>query len=115
VNNDQGVLVSAVTPGSAAAAGGLQSGDVIVAFNGQPVQDATQLKLRVAQAGPGASVPVVVMREGQQKSLTVTLNEESNKELANANSQNNQGGIRSQLRQSLGTEYPGYCSRRFDH
>ncbi|MBV8225890.1 MAG: PDZ domain-containing protein [Verrucomicrobia bacterium] len=37
-NNDQGALVSSVTPGSAAAAAGLQSGDVIVEFNGQPVQ-----------------------------------------------------------------------------
>ena len=54
VNNDQGALVSSVTPGSAAAAAGLQSGDVIVEFNGQPVQDASQLKLRVAESGPGA-------------------------------------------------------------
>jgi serine protease Do len=90
VNNEQGVLVSAVTPGSAAAAGGLQSGDVIVAFNGQPVQDATQLKLRVAEAGPGVSIPVVVMRDGKKKSLTVTLNEMPNNEVANANAEKNQ-------------------------
>jgi serine protease Do len=90
VNNDQGVLVSAVTPGSAAAAGGVQSGDVIVAFNSQPVQDATQLKLRVAEAGPGVSIPVVVMRDGQKKSLTVTLNEMPNNEVANANAEKNQ-------------------------
>jgi serine protease Do len=90
VNNDQGVLVSAVTPGSAAAAGGLQSGDVIVAFNGQPVQDATQLKLRVAETGPGVPIPVVVLRDGQKNSLTVTLNEMPNNEVANANAEKNQ-------------------------
>jgi serine protease Do len=47
----------------------LQSGDVIVEFNGQPVQDASQLKLRVAETNPGASVPVVVMRNGERKTL----------------------------------------------
>jgi len=89
-NNDQGALVSSVTPGSAAAAAGLQSGDVIVEFNGQPVQDASQLKLRVAETGPGASVPVVVMRNGERKTLDVTLKEQPAKQVANANSGNNQ-------------------------
>jgi serine protease Do len=90
VNNDQGALVSSVTPDSAAAAAGLQSGDVIVEFNGQPVQDASQLKLRVAETGPGASVPVVVMRNGERKTLDVTLKEQPAKQVANANSENNQ-------------------------
>ena len=90
VNNDQGALVSSVTPGSAAAAAGLQSGDVIVEFNGQPVQDASQLKLRVAESGPGATVPVVVMRNGERKTLTATLKEQPANQVANANSENNQ-------------------------
>jgi serine protease Do len=90
MNSDQGALLSAVTPGSAAAEAGLQSGDVIVEFNGQPVQDASQLKLRVAETGPGVTVPVVIMREGQQKTLSVTLKEEPNKGVANANSENSQ-------------------------
>ena len=90
VNNDQGALVSSVTPGSAAAAAGLESGDVIVEFNGQPVQDASQLKLRVAESGPGATVPVVVMRNGERKTLTATLKEQPANQVANANSENNQ-------------------------
>ena len=93
VNNDQGALVSSVTPGTAAAAAGLQSGDVIVEFNGQPVQDASQLKLRVAETGPGATIPVVVMRNGERKTLDVTLKEQPAKQVANAteNNQNNGG------------------------
>jgi serine protease Do len=88
INDLQGALVSAVTPGSAAASAGLQSGDVIVEFNGQPVQDSSQLKLRVAETGPGATVPVVVVRNGEKKTLTVTLKEQANNEIASANSQN---------------------------
>jgi serine protease Do len=91
-NNAQGALIAAVTSDSPAADAGLQSGDVIVEFNGQPVQDASQLKLRVAEAGPGVTVPVVVMRNGEKKTVNVSLREESNKRTAGANSQNNENG-----------------------
>jgi serine protease Do len=70
----------------------LQSGDVILEFNGQPVQDASQLKLQVAEAGPGTTVPVVVMRNGERKTLSVTLRQEPNHEVASANSQNDANG-----------------------
>ena len=92
VNNMQGALIAAVTPNGPAAAAGLQNGDVIVGFNGQSVQDASQLKLRVAEAGPGTTVPVVVMRNGEKKTVNVTLRDESNKEVASANQPNNENG-----------------------
>ena len=88
LSDTQGALVSTVTPGSAAAEAGLQSGDVIVQFNSQPIQDASQLKLRVAETGPGVMVPVEVMRNGEKKTFSVTLKEQPNNEMASANSQN---------------------------
>jgi serine protease Do len=94
VNNMQGALIAAVTPDSPAAAAGLQNGDVIVEFNGQPIQDASQLKLQVAEAGPGNTVPVVVMRNGEKKTVSVSLRDEPNKEIANANQPNNENGNR---------------------
>ena len=59
--------------GSAAAAAGLQSGDIILDFSGKPVQDASQLKLRVAETAPGVTVPVVVLRNGENKTISVTF------------------------------------------
>jgi serine protease Do len=91
-NNLQGALIGSVTPDSPAAAAGLQAGDVIVEFNGQPVQDASQLKLQVAETGPGTSVPVVVMRNGDKKTVNVTLRGVPDKGVASANSQNNENG-----------------------
>lgn len=100
-NNMQGALIAAVTPESPAAAAGLQNGDVIVEFNGQPVQDASQLKLQVAEAGPGTTIPVVVMRNGEKKSVNVTLRAEPNKGVAGANQQNNESGTRKDALQGV--------------
>jgi serine protease Do len=89
----QGALIASVAPDSAAAAAGLQSGDVIVEFNGQPVEDASELKLQVAEAGPEVTVPVAVMRNGEKKMFTVTLKREPNNHLARANRQNGEDGF----------------------
>ena len=52
-----GVIISSVTPGSAADHAGLKRGDVITSLNGQPVRDMNTLRNRVADAGPGSSSP----------------------------------------------------------
>ena len=48
-----GALIGSVTPGSAADRAGLKRGDVIKAFNGQPVRDTNTLRNRVSEAEPG--------------------------------------------------------------
>ncbi len=70
-----GAIVSAVAPGSAAEHAGIKRGDVIKSFNGQPVHDFNALRNRVADAAPGSSAPVVVVRDGAEKTMTVTLDE----------------------------------------
>src|SRR4029079_9715942 len=70
-----GVLVSSVASGSAADRAGVKRGDVIVSFNGQPVQDFNALRNRVADAAPGSTVSVVVMRDGSERTLNVKLDE----------------------------------------
>src|SRR6201987_2306359 len=68
-----GALVGDVSPGSPADKAGLKSGDVITQFNGQAIEDASQLKLRVAETAPGSKVPLVVNRNGEDKTFDVTL------------------------------------------
>jgi Do/DeqQ family serine protease len=70
-----GVIVSSVTPGSAAERGGIKRGDVLKSFNGQPVRDINSLRNRVADAGPGSSSTVVVVRDGSERTLSVKLDE----------------------------------------
>src|SRR6516164_823325 len=87
-----GALVSDVTAGSPADAAGIKSGDVIVEFNGKPVENASQLKLHVAETAPGSSVPVVVNRNGETKNLSITVREKAKNELASSKQEQGQNG-----------------------
>jgi serine protease Do len=77
-----GVVVSGVTAGSAAERAGVKRGDVIKAFNGQPVQDTNTLRNRVADAGPGTTADLVVVRDGSERHLSAKLDEASPDKLA---------------------------------
>jgi serine protease Do len=86
-----GALVSGVTPGSPADAAGLKSGDVIIEFNGQPIADANQFKLRVTETIPGTTVSVKIKRNGQTETFNVILKQSTQNETANANAPESNG------------------------
>ncbi len=69
----QGALVSTVTPGGAAAKGGVKPGDVIIDFNGRPVADRDALVAMVVATKPGTTVPVKVVRNSREETLNVTV------------------------------------------
>ena len=89
LKDNKGALVSDVTPNSPAAKAGLKSGDVIVEFNGKPVRDSRQLKLAVGSTSPGTKAPVKILREGSEKTVTVTLKELDGDQLASNNRSSN--------------------------
>jgi serine protease Do len=68
-----GVLVSDVTPGSAADHAGVKRGDVIKSFNGQPVHDTNSLRNRVADSEVGSTADLVVVRDGAERHMTAKL------------------------------------------
>jgi serine protease Do len=75
VNTTEGVLVADVALGSPAAKAGLKRGDVIVSFNDQPVHDPGQLRNLVAMTAPGTKAKMQILRENQQRDVTVELGE----------------------------------------
>jgi serine protease Do len=81
-----GVIVSSVTPGSAADRAGLKRGDVIISFNGEPVHDMNALRNHVADAGPGSSADILIVRDGGEKHLTAKLDELDAKRFARGGS-----------------------------
>ncbi|MEV6842784.1 trypsin-like peptidase domain-containing protein [Actinoplanes sp. NPDC051411] len=68
-----GALVRQVQSGSPAATAGVQSGDVIVSFNGSPVQSVGDVYAALRKAKPGDKVSVGVNRGGKVSTVSVTL------------------------------------------
>lgn len=79
VSERGGVLISAVRDGSPASAAGLRAGDVVVAFDGEEIEDAGDLMRAVREAEAG-SATVTVVRRGQEREITVELPEEDRAE-----------------------------------
>jgi serine protease Do len=71
--NDQGALVAQVQKDSPADRAGLASGDVVVRFKGQTVEDTRQLRNLVAETSPGQRVSVMVIRDGREKAFEVKI------------------------------------------
>ena len=71
----RGALVAGVVPNSPAAQAGLEPLDVIISWNGQKVTDSSSLPLQVAASDVGVTVKVVVIRNGSEVTLSVTIGE----------------------------------------
>jgi len=70
---DHGVLINQVEPKSAAAAAGLKPGDIIVAVDGEKVDNAAELRNKIAFKGAGAIVTLKVYRNGKYITLKAKL------------------------------------------
>jgi serine protease Do len=77
-----GAVISKVAPDSAADHAGLKRGDVIQSFNGQTVSDINSLRNHVAEAAPGSSASVAIVRDGAEKTVPVKLDEAEVSKLA---------------------------------
>ncbi len=68
-----GALVSNVAPGSAAAAAGLKSGDVITEVNGEPVLRSGSLSSLIGMAAPGEHVKLKIWRDHAERTIEAKL------------------------------------------
>jgi serine protease Do len=75
-----GALVGQITPDSPAAHSSLKQGDIIVAVNGQPVADASQLRTKIGMMEPNATATLKVLRNGTTQEVAVTLGDYPTKE-----------------------------------
>lgn len=75
LDNTSGVLVTQVTPGSAAEAAGLRIGDVIVSVDGDTVDGMLELRNNIGLRDPGDEVTVGYIRDGSVRTATATLGE----------------------------------------
>jgi serine protease Do len=76
VDGQGGVQVTQVFPKSPAANAGLKEGDVITGLHGKPLHEGRELSNIVAGLPLGKPVEVTVVRDGQPKTLQVTIEEQ---------------------------------------
>jgi serine protease Do len=84
LDSPAGALVSSVEPDSAAAEAGLKAGDVVLAYNGQPVRDSAGLSLRVNSTAPGEKATLNVWRDGKTMTLTAKIRSADDEQVADA-------------------------------
>ena len=75
LDKPMGALVAQVQSGSPAADAGLQPGDVIIGFNGREIQRSAQLPKWVGALKAGTEAEMTVVRDGDEKTLEVTVGE----------------------------------------
>src|ERR1044071_7368329 len=68
----RGAEVTSVEPDSPAAKAGIKDGDVVLEFNGQPVEGKDQLARMVQEVPVGRQVKIGVWRNGAAQTLTAT-------------------------------------------
>jgi serine protease Do len=71
----KGALVAQVVKGAAAAAAGIEPGDVILQFNSKTVANNDDLPQMVGSTTPGTTVPIKVLRGGKELTLSVKVEE----------------------------------------
>ena len=74
-SNEEGILITGVSPNSPAAKAGIQVGDVILKLNNQEGISAREMMQIIANTKPNVTVPVTVLRLGKLLTLPVTIEE----------------------------------------
>jgi serine protease Do len=75
LKDERGVEVSSVAEDGPAAKAGIKGGDVVLEFNGQPVQGTTQFQRMVRETPVGRQVKITISRNGATQTVTATVGE----------------------------------------
>ncbi|MEI6122854.1 MAG: Do family serine endopeptidase [Bacteroidota bacterium] len=73
LKNLNGVYVVSVYEDGASFKAGIKQGDIIIKFNDKPVNSQSELKEMLIRQRPGDKVNLIIMRDGTEKSFSVTL------------------------------------------
>jgi serine protease Do len=67
-----GVVIENVREGTPAIRAGLQKGDIVVEFDGEPARSARQFTRLVRETAPGRAVKMTVLRDGSRRTVDIT-------------------------------------------
>ena len=72
---DRGVIVSSVVPRGPSDQAGLQVGDLVTSFNGEPTKSVGHLLLGIAETEPGQTVQLGLVRNGEPLRVAMRVDE----------------------------------------
>ena len=81
LDSTKGALVAKVEPNTPAAKAGLQSGDIILKFNGKEIRHSGELPIMVGMSPIGKPATLALMRDGKQMDVNVTVEKLDKKKL----------------------------------
>jgi len=73
LDRPHGALVADVDPSGPAKRDGLSAGDIIMSFDGHPVESSSDLPPLVGAARPGDKKPMTVLRDGKERTIEITV------------------------------------------
>ncbi|MFL2503348.1 MAG: Do family serine endopeptidase [Luminiphilus sp.] len=73
LDRPRGALIAQVGQDSPASRAGLEPGDVIIAFNGEAIETSADLPHVVGLIAPGTKVSALVVRDGRERDMAVTV------------------------------------------
>jgi len=88
----EGALVSSVEKGGPAEHAGVESGDVILELNGNPLKDSTELPVQIATLAPGTTVNLEIWRNHATREISVKLGAMENPRTASSSGSHEEGG-----------------------
>jgi serine protease Do len=89
IKETEGALISGVEKNSPADKAGFKRGDLVIALDGKKVSDSTSLRNMVASSAPGTKVDVKIIRDGKEKTISMTLGEYKEKRIIKKTEYNN--------------------------
>jgi serine protease Do len=107
LEKSRGALVASVSEQSPAAEAGMKVGDVIIEYNGKPVEDSNHLPILVARTDIGKSVQAMVIRDKKRIPITIKVGELKEQEVVASAPQTGKFGltlqnVTPQIAESLG-------------
>jgi serine protease Do len=75
LREERGALIEGVTSGSSAASAGLQKNDVVVKWDGAPIESARELSRHIHETPAGRTVRLGVIRDGREIEINVKMGE----------------------------------------
>lgn len=74
---NHGAFINQVMPDSAAEKAGLKAGDIIVSVNGKQIRTFGELRAKIATLGAGKKTTLGIVRDGEEQTVSVVLQEAS--------------------------------------